>query len=80
MQSPPLLTKMAALDVSVPIPNKRRSIWDARTGDQVQSSAKAHYNARGEIIAFLSGGRAEVRLRSGQVALIPLPDLDLLNP
>lgn len=60
--------------------NKRRSIWDATIGDQVQSSAPAHYNARGVITAILSGGRAEVRLRSGQVAVITLPDLDLLNP
>lgn len=59
---------------------KRRTIWEAVIGDQVQSSAAKHYNARGVITAILTGGRAEVRLRDGQVVTITLPDLDLLNP
>ena len=59
---------------------KRRSIWDATVGDHVQSTAPKHYNARGVITNLLSGGRAEVRLRSGELAIIVLPDLDLINP
>lgn len=57
---------------------KLRSIWTASVGDKVLSKTATHYNQRGEIIAFLSGSRAEVRLSDGTTATIVLPDLELI--
>jgi hypothetical protein len=57
---------------------KLRSIWTAAVGDKVLSKTAKHYNQRGEIIAFLSGSRAEVRLYNGTTATIVLPDLELI--
>lgn len=57
---------------------KLRSIWSASIGEQVLSQSKSTYGLRGEITAFLGGGRAEVRLNNGSTVIIPLPDLELL--